>query len=124
MKDACYKKIKRTYKVFPSGRASQALAKCRRGKGQVRKSKKGAVYRDRNRDRYSDMGKDVPQETGWFGINCHRAHSAKLVETTKHYSSGCQVLWSPMDWARLITLAACQVAHGLGDSFSYTLVEE
>tara|TARA_R100000005_G_C4985393_1_gene193886 strand:- start:1261 stop:1866 length:606 start_codon:yes stop_codon:yes gene_type:complete len=93
------------------------LALCQRG-AEV------TVFRDRNRDRYTDMGKDVPQETGWFGINCHRAHKTKLVETTKYYSSGCQVLWSPMDWARLITLAACQVAHGLGDSFSYSLVEE
>lgn len=40
-KDACYKKIKRSYKVFPSARASQAIAKCRKGKGQVRKTSKG-----------------------------------------------------------------------------------
>lgn len=41
-KDACYKKIKRSYKTFPSARASQAIAKCRKGKGKVKKSAKGA----------------------------------------------------------------------------------
>lgn len=40
-KDACYKKIKKTYKIFPSARASQAIAKCRKKKGNVRKSEKG-----------------------------------------------------------------------------------
>lgn len=42
MADACTKKIKRQYKKWPSARASQALAKCRKKKGQVRKGKKGA----------------------------------------------------------------------------------
>ena len=29
-KDACYHKVKRTYKVFPSAYASGAIAKCRK----------------------------------------------------------------------------------------------
>lgn len=29
-KDACYYKVKRTYKVFPSAYASGAIAKCRK----------------------------------------------------------------------------------------------
>lgn len=40
-KDACYTKVKKQYKVFPSARASQAIAKCRKGKGKVTKSTKG-----------------------------------------------------------------------------------
>lgn len=32
VKDACYHKIKRQYKVFPSAYASGAIAKCRKGK--------------------------------------------------------------------------------------------
>lgn len=40
--DACTRKVKRQYKKWPSARASQAVAKCRKGKGQVRKSAKGA----------------------------------------------------------------------------------
>lgn len=30
MKDACYKKVKARYKVFPSAYASGAIAKCRK----------------------------------------------------------------------------------------------
>ncbi len=32
VKDACYHKIKRQYKVFPSAYASGAIAKCRKNK--------------------------------------------------------------------------------------------
>jgi hypothetical protein len=32
VKDACYKKVKATYKVFPSAYASGAIAKCRKNK--------------------------------------------------------------------------------------------
>jgi hypothetical protein len=40
--DACTKKVKRQYKKWPSARASQAVAKCRKKKGQVRKTSKGS----------------------------------------------------------------------------------
>ena len=33
-KDACYYKVKRQYKVFPSAYASGAIAKCRKNKGK------------------------------------------------------------------------------------------
>ena len=32
VKDACYKKVKATYDVFPSAYASGAIAKCRKNK--------------------------------------------------------------------------------------------
>lgn len=32
VKDVCYKKVKATYKVFPSAYASGAIAKCRKNK--------------------------------------------------------------------------------------------
>ncbi len=41
-KDACYNKVKAQYAVFPSARASQAIAKCRKGSGNVRKTKAGS----------------------------------------------------------------------------------
>jgi len=40
-KDACYNKVKAQYKIFPSARASQAIAKCRKGSGSVRKTEEG-----------------------------------------------------------------------------------
>jgi hypothetical protein len=33
-KDACYFKIKKSYKVFPSAYASGAIAKCRKAKSK------------------------------------------------------------------------------------------
>ena len=37
LKDACYKKVKAQYKVFPSAYASGAIAKCRKNKGKKKK---------------------------------------------------------------------------------------
>jgi len=34
LKDSCYKKVKATYKVFPSAYASGAIAKCRKSKSK------------------------------------------------------------------------------------------
>ena len=59
-KDACYKKIKAQYRTFPSARASQALAKCRKSKGQVRKSKKGASLRRWQREKWVDTRTGKP----------------------------------------------------------------
>ena len=42
MKDACYSKVKAKYAVFPSARASQAIAKCRKASGNVKKTKAGS----------------------------------------------------------------------------------
>jgi hypothetical protein len=33
VKDACYRKVKSQYKVFPSAYASGAIAKCRKARG-------------------------------------------------------------------------------------------
>ncbi len=40
--DACTRKVKARVAVWPSARASQQVAKCRKAKGQVRKTKKGS----------------------------------------------------------------------------------
>lgn len=40
-KDACYYKTKARFAVWPSARASQALAKCRKKNGNVRKTQAG-----------------------------------------------------------------------------------
>jgi hypothetical protein len=53
-KDACYSKVKAQYAVFPSARASQAIAKCRKGKGQVRKTKKGTELKRWQSEKWQD----------------------------------------------------------------------
>lgn len=64
-KDACYHKVKSQYKVFPSARASQAIAKCRKGKGQVRKSKKGSDLKRWDKEKWKDVrtGKPCGEKT-------------------------------------------------------------
>lgn len=58
--DACTKKIKRQYKVWPSARASQAVAKCRKSKGQVRKGKKGKSLRRWAKEKWVDKKTGKP----------------------------------------------------------------
>jgi hypothetical protein len=53
-KDACYKKVKAQYNVFPSARASQAIAKCRKGSGVVRKTEAGTSLKRWDKEKWTD----------------------------------------------------------------------
>jgi hypothetical protein len=53
-KDACYKKVKASYDVFPSARASQAIAKCRKSSGSVRKTEAGSSLKRWEREKWVD----------------------------------------------------------------------
>ena len=53
-KDACYKKVKAQYDVFPSARASQAIGKCRKGSGIVRKTKAGSDLKRWQAEKWQD----------------------------------------------------------------------
>ena len=63
-KDACYKKVKRQYKVFPSARASQAIAKCRKKKGKVTKSSKGSSLKRCEKEKWIDTRTGKPCGAG------------------------------------------------------------
>ena len=54
MKDSCYKKVKASYNVFPSARASQAIAKCRKASGSVRKTEKGISLKRWEKEKWQD----------------------------------------------------------------------
>jgi len=54
MKDSCYKKVKAQYDVFPSARASQAIAKCRKESGNVRKSAEGTSLKRWQAEKWVD----------------------------------------------------------------------
>jgi hypothetical protein len=54
MKDSCYKKVKASYDVFPSARASQAIAKCRKASGNVNKSEKGSSLKRWEKEKWQD----------------------------------------------------------------------
>jgi len=53
-KDACYRKVKASYDVFPSARASQAIAKCRKESGNVRKSSEGTSLKRWQAEKWVD----------------------------------------------------------------------
>lgn len=53
-KDSCYHSVKARYDVFPSARASQAIAKCRKGKGAVRKTSKGTSLKRWQKEKWTD----------------------------------------------------------------------
>lgn len=53
-KDSCYHSVKARYDVFPSARASQAIAKCRKGKGTVRKTSKGTSLKRWQKEKWTD----------------------------------------------------------------------
>lgn len=88
-KDACYKKIKRTYKKFPSARASQAIAKCRKGKGKVRKTKAGSNLKRWEKEKWKDTKSGKPCGAGGKGQYCRptKRVSKKTPKTTKEVSA-------------------------------------
>lgn len=53
-KDACYKKVKAQYNVFPSARSSQAIAKCRKSSGNVRKTEEGTSLKRWQSEKWVD----------------------------------------------------------------------
>jgi hypothetical protein len=77
-KDACYKKVKASYKVFPSARASQAIAKCRKSKGGVRKTEKGSSLKRWEKEKWVDTK---------TGKACGAGGSNEYCRPTKRVSS-------------------------------------
>jgi hypothetical protein len=69
-KDACYTKVKAQYAVFPSARASQAIAKCRKGKGTVRKTEKGTELKRWQAEKWQDTKSGKPCGAGGSNEYC------------------------------------------------------
>lgn len=70
MKDACYKKVKSQYDVFPSARASQAIAKCRKASGNVVKSEKGTSLKRWEKEKWTDTRTGKPCGAGGSNEYC------------------------------------------------------
>lgn len=81
-----------------------------------------AVWRDNNKDEIADFNGE--EESGYFGINCHRASEYRESESIDRWSAGCQVLANPSHFAVIINLVKQQIKHGYGDTCSYILIEE
>lgn len=70
MKDACYKKVKAQYEIFPSARASQAIAKCRKESGSVRKGEEGTSLKRWQAEKWVDTRTGKPCGAGGKNEYC------------------------------------------------------
>jgi len=80
------------------------------------------VYRDSNRDHFLNT-EGSPEQTGYFGINIHRAHPTRTATVVHNWSAGCQVFADPIEFTAFMQLV--QEASGIwGNRFTYTLLTE
>lgn len=78
------------------------------------------VHRDKDLDNELDMG---ATQTGYFGINCHRASANHQSKQVDRWSAGCQVLASPDDFEQLMALCR-ESSQQWGNTFTYTLLTQ
>lgn len=62
--DYCTRKVKAQYDVWPSARASQAVAKCRKSRGETRKTEEGADLRRWTKEQWVDRVSKKPCGAG------------------------------------------------------------
>lgn len=78
--DRCTRKVKAEYDVWPSARASQAVAKCRKESGDVRKGEKGASLRRWMKEEWRDTKTGKPCGSGGDSEYCR---PTKVVDKDK-----------------------------------------
>lgn len=80
------------------------------------------VYRDVNRKGVLDY--DNPTETGYFGVNIHRASTAGdgVTKEIGPWSAGCQVFKNYKDFLEFMSLAK-KHSNIHGNKFTYTLID-
>lgn len=109
MKDACYKKVKASYDVFPSARASQAIAKCRKASGSVRKTEKGTSLKRWQAERWMDTRTNKP---------CGAGGSNEYCRPTKRVSSKTPKTKSEISPSKLAAKKAEKSRVGMGKRVS------
>jgi hypothetical protein len=105
MKDACYTKVKAQYAVFPSARASQAIAKCRKASGSVKKTKAGADLKRWGKEKWVDTKS---------GKACGAGGSNEYCRPSKRVSSKTPVTKSEMSPSKLSAKKAEKSRVGMG----------
>ena len=78
------------------------------------------VIRDANRD--SNLDFDGKEDTGYFGINCHRNTRNKIIYYIGKYSAGCQVHQDSANFEKHFIPFVDETLKG--STVSYTLVNE
>ncbi len=109
MKDSCYKKVKKTYDVFPSARASQAIAKCRKATGKVVKSESGKNLKRWEKEKWIDTKSGKPCGAGGKNEYCR---------PTKRISSKTPKLKSEISQKKLLEKKKEKTKVGMGKRVS------
>lgn len=108
-KDACYKKVKASYDVFPSARASQAIAKCRKASGSVRKGEEGKNLKRWQAEKWVDTRTGSPCGAGGKNEYCR---------PSKRVSSKTPVTKSELSPSKLASKKAEKSRVGMGSRVS------
>lgn len=109
MKDACYKKVKAQYDVFPSARASQAIAKCRKASGNVKKGEEGSSLRRWEKEKWQDTR---------TGKACGAGGKNEYCRPTKRVSSATPKTKSEISPSKLASKKAEKSRVGMGNRVS------
>ena len=109
MKDSCYKKVKAQYDVFPSARASQAIAKCRKESGSVRKSSEGTSLKRWQAEKWVDTK---------TGKACGAGGSNEYCRPTKRITSQTPKTKSEISPSKLAAKKAEKSRVGMGNRVS------
>ena len=108
-KDACYKKVKAQYDVFPSARASQAIAKCRKSSGTVRKTEEGTSLKRWQSEKWVDTR---------TGKACGAGGKNEYCRPTKRISSQTPKTKSEISPLKLMAKKAEKSRVGMGNRVS------
>lgn len=84
IKMSCKEKIKREYKVWPSARASQALAKCRKSHGDIRHGTAGKSLRRWEREKWVNKKTGKPCGSGGRHPYCRPSHRVSSKTPTQY----------------------------------------
>jgi hypothetical protein len=109
MKDSCYKNVKASYDVFPSARASQAIAKCRKASGSVRRTEAGTSLKRWESERWQDTK---------TGKSCGAGGKNEYCRPTKRVSSETPKTKSEISPAKLAAKKAEKSRVGMGKRIS------
>ena len=109
MKDSCYKKVKAQYDVFPSARASQAIAKCRKASGNVKKGDEGSSLKRWEKEKWVDTR---------TGKACGAGGKNEYCRPTKRVSSETPKTKSEISPSKLASKKAEKSRVGMGNRVS------
>jgi hypothetical protein len=80
------------------------------------------VYRDTDKDGKPET-EGMKEDTGYFGINIHRASATNETQNIQNYSAGCQVFCNPIEYDEHMDMVLSAEVN-FGNKFTYTLLEE